>query len=54
MVSLDGNIALTLHLILDKGTWVAVASPGSGAKAENRAQPRMDVLGVLAIWAPHV
>lgn len=54
MASLDGNIALTLHLILYKDTPVAVGSPGSGAKAENRAQPRLDVVGVLATWPPPV
>lgn len=54
MVSLDGNIALTLTLILCKGTRVAEGSPGSGAKAENRAEPRLDVLGVLATWPPRV
>lgn len=54
MVSLDGNIALTLYLIFYKGTQAAVGPPGSGAKAENRAQPRLDALGVLATWPPWV
>lgn len=47
MASLDGNIAVTLHLILYKDTPVAVGPAGAGAKAENRAQPRLDVFVCL-------
>lgn len=53
---LGGNIALNLHSALSKNASMASGSPAHFRlrRQEHRAQPRLDVLSVLATWTPWV